>query len=210
MIYLPVTTAEPIQQGDIFRNIPKVQFQLSSLPIVEDDEMIQKTWQDAAKDVSAGPVAVVVSMQSVTAIVISQDCDAARSEFVSLCQIDDYLITTKGKEPTSPKKWVDLLKRTSRSNNRYFYLPTDTRYGIERRMAVDFRVAIPIARIDLESLRDQRIARLNEYAELHFRESLAHFFRRYAYNEWYPFTKEEYQEYAKDVEEGVTPFPGQT
>jgi len=40
-------------------------------------------------------------------------------------------------------------------------------------------------------------------------EALAHFFRRYAYNEWYPLTKEEFAAYAADCPEPVAPYSWQ-
>jgi hypothetical protein len=76
-------------------------------------------------------------------------------------------------------------------------------------MAVDFRIVLPVKRQELERLKDLRIARLNHIACEHFRETLGQFFRRYAYNEWYPLTKEEFRCYAQDRDEPVAPYPWQ-
>lgn len=48
-------------------------------------------------------------------------------------------------------------------------------------------------RNDLEHLRVHRIGTLNKVANEHFREALSHFFRRYAYNEWYPLRRTSYK-----------------
>ena len=37
MIYEAVAPDEPIRQGDIFRNIPRVDFSLAALPVMESD-----------------------------------------------------------------------------------------------------------------------------------------------------------------------------
>ena len=99
--------------------------------------------------------------------------------------------------------------RMSRQNPRFFYLPTDSHFGLVARSAVDFRVVLPVPRLDLESMRDLRIARLNQIAREHFREALSHFFRRYAFNEWYPLTREEFTAYADQAGEQVPAFDWQ-
>jgi hypothetical protein len=65
-------------------------------------------------------------------------------------------------------------------------------------MAADFYVTIRVAREDVEELRHLRQGRLNDIATAHFRERIAEFYRRYAYNEWYPFSPDELAEYKKD------------
>jgi len=206
MIYLPVATTDPIQQGDIFRSIPRIDFNLSSLAVVADGEgeaALQTSWKDlVAKEgnLSAGPISAVLAMKSVSAIVITQNCDAARGEFLSLCQINDYLeVMGQNEAPKNARKW----------KNRFYYLPEDFALGLRKRQAVDFRVVLPVRRLDLEALREYRLGRLNLHASEHFRESLAHFFRRYAHDEWYPLNSEEYQAYADDCGEPITPYPGQ-
>ena len=77
------------------------------------------------------------------------------------------------------------------------------------RLAADFRVIIRVPRVDLENMRDRRLCRLNALAKEHFRESLGQFFRRYAYNEWYPLTRDEFQAYSDDSPEEIRPYPWQ-
>jgi hypothetical protein len=149
-------------------------------------------------------------VKPVTAVVITQNCDASRGQTLSLCQVEDYLTAlNQAQPPKNPKAWQSFLMRTSRQNPRFFYLPADDRFSLKERSAVDFRVILPVPRLDLESMRDLRIARLNEVAREHFKEALSHFYRRYAYNEWYPLTREEYTAYAEQAGEDVPAFDWQ-
>jgi hypothetical protein len=211
MIYETVLTTDPIEQGDIFQNIPRVDFSLSSLAIIdEDDEAKEMTWRDALALNSSAPVSAVLAVKPVAAIVVTQNCDASRGQTLSLCQIEDYLSAfNQAQPPKNPKGWQSLLMRMSRMNPRFFYLPEDGNYGIATRSAVDFRIVLPVPRIDLENMRDLRIARLNKVAAEHFRESLSNFFRRYAFNEWYPLNREEFAEYAAQTGEHVAAFDWQ-
>ena len=211
MIYQSVASTEPVQQGDIFRNIPRVDFSLSSLAIIDkDDEPKEITWRDAVNQDSSAPISAVLAVTPVTAIVITQNCDASRGQTLSLCQVENYLAALNlNQAPKTPKAWQSLLMKTSRQTPRFFYLPTDEQFGLKERLAVDFRVVLPVPRLDLESMRDLRIARLNEIACEHFRESLSHFFRRYAFNEWYPLTREEFTSYQEQNGEYVPPFDWQ-
>lgn len=210
MIYEGVGSIEPVQQGDIFRNIPRVDFNLSSLAIIdEDDEPKAMTWRDALTSNPDVPISAILAVKPVTAIVITQNCDAARGQTLSLCQVEDYLVATNQKSPRDAKAWQSLLMRMSRQNPRFFYLPMDANVGLHVKSAVDFRVVLPVPRLDLESMRDLRIARLNKVALEHFREALSHFFRRYAFNEWYPLTREEFTAYAEQAGEQVPAFDWQ-
>ena len=168
------------------------------------------TWRDALTSNPDVPISAVLAVKPVTAIVITQNCDAARGQTLSLCQVEDYLVATnQTSPPKDPKAWQRLLMRMSRQNPRFFYLPMDANFGLHAKSAVDFRVVLPVPRLDLESMRDLRIARLNQVAREHFREALSHFFRRYAFNEWYPLTREEFTAYAEQAGEQVPAFDWQ-
>lgn len=213
MIYETVSQEAPIRQGDIFCAVPRVDFSCRDLLVVEPDEStIRSSWQ---RVLGSGPdatsIAAVVTLKSVQAIVVSQDCDNRRGEYLSLCEIDTinsaWGLSTP---PATAQKWQRLIRKHSRENLRWFYLPEDATFQLPRRMAVDFRLMIRMLRIDLEDMRSRRVGRLNPVAYEHFRESLAQFFRRYPYNEWYPLTREEFEEYAADCPEPVNPYPWQT
>jgi hypothetical protein len=142
---------------------------------------------------------------------VTQNCDAARGQFICLAQVDPFLEATGRTAPATPKKWEKLIIDHSRSAPRFFYLPPDVAFGFTEPMAADFRIILRVSRIDLETLRTtRRIGRLKEVARDHFRENLAYFFRRYAFNEWYPLTLEQFQAYAEDRDEHLDPFPWQS
>jgi hypothetical protein len=61
----------------------------------------------------------------------------------------------------------------------------------------------------LKDLRSLRRARLNDVAEAHFRERIAEFFRRYAYDEWYCLDAAELAAYIEENPE-ANPYPWQT
>lgn len=133
MIYEMAGPAEPIRQGDIFQSIPRVDINLSELAVVgDDDELRQTTWIDVVSQGSARePIAAILSLRSVAGIVITQNCDTARGQFVALCQIDDYLeaINKKENPPKTDRKWKNLIVETTRTNNRFYYLPEDSSFG---------------------------------------------------------------------------------
>lgn len=212
MIYHSVAIDAPIRQGDIFRDIPRVDFSLAKVAFVEENQAFESNWQDLLENQPTEGITAVVPVKPVTAIVVTQNCDALRGQYVSLCEVDKFLVATGkvGSPPGSAKKWKDLIVRHSKENLRWFYLPRDAEMGFPERMAVDFRLMIRVCRSDLEEMRSLRIARLNKVATEHFRETLAQFFRRYPYNEWYPLTREEFETYREASPEPVEPYSWQS
>ncbi len=208
MIYENVALEAPIQQGDVFQNIPRVDYSLSELPVIDkDDKQRVTTWKELVNGNEA-PVAAVLAMTAVHAIAITQNCDAARGRYLCMCEVGELAQMTNKTVPAEGKyrKWTEFINRQTRSDLRWFYLPADPSIGFQKRMVVDFRVVIPVPRLDLEALREFRVGRLTKVANEHFRESLAQFLRRYPYNEWYPFTKDEFEAYAKGCGEAVKPY----
>ena len=207
MIYESAPLNEPIRQGDIFRNIPRVDLSFATMAVVDGDGQRELQWKDALSDSS--PVVAILPVKPVTAIVITQDCDTVRGEYICLAEVEDFLTSTGQNAPTTPKKWQSLIKRHTKSSIRWFYLPVATEYGITGKMAADFRIVIRVPRLDLEDYREDRLCRLSGIAREHFRETLGQFFRRYAYDEWYPLTREEFQAYADESSEAIPPYPWQ-
>lgn len=195
MLYDFPETSANLRQGDIFINLPKVQLDLSEFPLLEDDDSISRSpWKDVVENKKE--ITGVLGIITVAAIVISQDCDAAREEEITLCEIKgltDIESWFEGK--TSQKKIVDTLMKKTRQNPKWFYLPQDPKIGFEHKMAVDFRSTLSVYREDLELLKFLRKGRLNEIGYQHFREKLSNFYHRYAYNEWYSLTKNEVKDY---------------
>jgi hypothetical protein len=145
----------------------------------------------------------------VSAIVITQDCDTVHSQDISLCEIRGFgEVEGKAKQTKDAKGWVSILAQHARLNLKWFYLPPEKNIGFEDKMAADFTVTLRVPRRELEAFRRFRKGRLNPVADEHFRERLSEFFRRYPYDEWYPFNQEELAEYQKKYPD-ATPFPWQ-
>ncbi len=202
MIYEKVEPARPIRQGDIFRNIPRLEISLAEIPVVDEEGTRVASWQELLDEGTEDDVTAVVKLKAVTGIVITQDCDAARGKDLSLALIDDFQQVTN-KSPETPKSWWKHITNHAKSNLRYFYLPADENFNLGQPMAADFRTILRVSREEVMTQGGFRVGRLNTVANEHFRESLAQFFRRYPYNEWYPLTKEQAEDYAKSSPEPV-------
>jgi hypothetical protein len=147
----------------------------------------------------------------VTAIVITQDCDAVRAPEIALCEVAPFRqVELRSKETTAPKKWMSTITQHARINQKWFYLPPDAGIGFGDKMAADFRMVLRVGQDDLDVLRAHlRIGRLNAIASEHFRERIGEFFRRYPYDEWYALNREELQAYRADKPEPIQAFPWQ-
>lgn len=209
MIYELVDFEADIRQGDIFRNLPRIDLSLMKLPVVDAADTSEATWSQLI-DEGRTEIAAVVGLRPVSAIVITQDCDTLRADQITLCQISAFAEVLGITPPEEDKagKWYRLLIEQSKKNLKWFYLPPDPAVGIITRMAVDFQVTLSVPRIDLETLRSSRICRLNSVADEHFRERLSEFFRRYPVDEWYPFSAAELAEYSKNNPD-IKPKPWQ-
>ncbi|HUY31167.1 MAG TPA: hypothetical protein VMV69_00195 [Pirellulales bacterium] len=226
MIYLTVDANAPFRQGDILRNVPRVDLSLDEMTVFIQDpetgrpEYYKLAWNAALGDENAFEsirieeteerrMRAVLAVSPVIGIVISQDCDASRADDLSMCEVVPFSSVYKN-APEKRDKWVKTI--TQQDSSHYvkgFYLPPDERIGFSERMAVDFQCAFQIPGTNMDALKMLRIGRLNRVASEHFREKLAHFFRRYAYDPWYPLTKEEFQDYNKSQGGNVKPFSWQ-
>ncbi|MBK9746857.1 MAG: hypothetical protein IPO91_08735 [Chloroflexi bacterium] len=217
MIYDVPPSTEPIRQGDIFRSLPFVVTDPESLTLLRDDKLIAEpqNWIN----LSGGdlPSLVVASVVPTYGIVITQDCDTTRDKYIAFLQIREFFDVVKDRPPAngSPEKindwWTKYIVRGSRENLKWFYLPADPDFGFDKRMAATFQTIITV-RTDflVKNLALLRMGRLNTVADEHFREQIAQYFRRYPYNEWYPFTKDELSEYRKDpTRRDTLPYPWQ-
>ena len=88
MIYEYPDNNAPIRQGDIFFGIPRMDISLKNIPVVITDKVEEKTWKDIAEKKER--VAAIISIEPVTAIVVSQDCDALRVPDITLCEIRKF------------------------------------------------------------------------------------------------------------------------
>jgi len=210
LIYEEEEESAPIRQGDIFANVPRIDFRLGNIRYFDDDLAMQICCEWTALDGRTEGRLAVAHVISVPAIVITQDCDAARSDDISLSQICPLRdVNGNFPEGLSSKKFVAALTRESKRSRGWFYLPPSELVGFDTRMAADFSVCL---RVDSEELLayGQRVGRLMDEADEHFRERLAHYFHRYAYNEWYPMSEDEFRAYAKAYKDDPPePYPWQ-
>jgi hypothetical protein len=148
-------------------------------------------------------------MRPVAAIVATQDRDVKHSPSITLCEIARFReVERKSAQTNSPKGWRNIITQHARINQKWFYMPPDERLGFADKMAADFRSTLCLRREELEELRILRRGRLNDLAGEHFRERIAEFFRRYAYDEWYSLDSAEFTSYRQDYPD-VEPFPWQ-
>ncbi|MBV9925998.1 MAG: hypothetical protein JOZ96_13350 [Acidobacteria bacterium] len=208
MIYDFPETSSPIGQGDIFFGVPILDLTDEELPTVDDEGNAQalpwETFAATGKDVSA-----IITVRPTIAIVGTQECDALRAPNITLFEVRPFRdVERKSKDTSKPAKWVPIITQHARINQKWFYLPADERICFSDKMGADFLTPIRVPRLTLERLIAFRKGRLNEVAKQHFRERLAEFFRRYAYDEWYPLTREELSEYQK-THPDAEPFPWQ-
>jgi len=209
MIYDYPNIDQPIRQGDIFRNIPRIDYDPDVLDIVNDDESVLRSdWLNIIQD-RKEYIASIVGMRPVWAIVISQDCDIVRTDDITLCEINQFKSVAGIPENTKTSGYVSQITKYARINQKWFYLPIDEKIGFGEKMAVDFRIVLHISRNYLEKyLQSLRCCCLNQVAREHFRERLSEYFRRYAYNEWYALNKSEFEVY-KTYNPDIEPYPWQ-
>jgi hypothetical protein len=194
VIYDFPASSSPIRQGDIFQGIPRVELSLGEISVINERNEVEALAWEAVRT-RAEPVTAVLAVRPVWAIVMSQDCDTVRAPDLTLCEIKRFGDVVRVPEPTTPKKWTSLIISQATANWKWFYLPPNAQLGFAERMAADFLATIRVPRQGLEGAVHLRRGRLNEVADEHFRERLADFYRRYPYNEWYPFSKDEFSAY---------------
>lgn len=201
MIYDFPDSTQPIRQGDIFKNVPRVFFDPSKFSKLQQDEespFVETNW---LSELEYESIQAVSSVMPVYGIIFTQDCDTQHRGALALFLVD-RCTNIIGPSPNSDKNqvdwWVKKIVTHTRLEERWFYLPSDEKIGFSDKMAVDFRVVIPVEREFLESnLSQLRIGRLNDEADEHFRERIAQYYRRYPYDEWYPLNREEYLWYLR-------------
>jgi hypothetical protein len=187
---------QPIRQGDIFFPLPRPKLLLDEMETISEEAGCEAAKWINIKD--KNKILITVEVEKTWGIVATQDCDAAQSSpSISLFQIVPF-IKVYGSMPGSPSKWVKVLTERICRNASWFYLPKDGSIGITEEMAVNFHRVFQIERIDLEKNKILRRGRLADFAYEHYREAIAQYYRRYPYNEWYPFNKEQLDAYAKE------------
>lgn len=209
VIYEIPSPESPIRQGDIFRSIPRIDLDLSKLPVISGEVSLLDDWLKVSA--AGNLVTALVAMRPVQAIVITRDCDTVRVDDIALCEIDRFeVIERSARNAKYPKGTMSLITKHARLNLKWYYLPHDSSVGFMDKMAVDFHSVLRVSRTYLEqNLERLRLARLNKVATEHFRERIAEYYRRYPYDEWYPLDRAEFDEYRRNRPEPIEPFPWQ-
>ena len=193
MIYEAVSLSDDLRQGDIFWMLPFSYFNLDELFILSDDSTFEEiSWQNLTKE----DIQVLASIEKVYAIVLSQDCDCLREEYISLIVVSEWQ-----KGYTSSKKWMEEIIKLNKYSPSKMYLSLDNNFNINKRMHIDFSQIFNLKRVNLTNIKSLRICRLNEEAMEHFREKVAYYFHRYAFDEFYPLDKDEMSSYEKKRKE---------
>lgn len=207
MIYEIPDEEIPISQGDIFINLPLTINNLNDIIVIDDEGEIETNWL-TIRDRKRSIVKSVI--KPAIGILASQNCDASRQPYLTFFKIDTFRdIIGERNMPGNVKKWVSMITQRSRINPAWFYLPSDPEIGFDEKMAINFNNVFQIQRdIITENISDFRIGSLNEEALNHYRNSISHYFLRYAYNEWYPLNREEFTEYQNNYS-GTEPYPYQ-
>lgn len=208
MIYDQVDSSQPIQQGDIFEQMPRVDLDLASFLVVRgEQDTYTGSWREVIREQQNSETALV-GVTPVTAIVVTQNCDCLRNAEITLCEIRRFELVHRQTPPATPRKWASVVTTQSKLNVKWFYLPIEPAVGIANKMAVDFEVTLRVKRTDLEALKELRIGRLNDIALQHFRERISYYLRRFPFDEWYPLDREEFEAYCIEHPDSQ-PFPWQ-
>lgn len=199
IIYQKIPESDPIKQGDIFYPLPFGYVSLNKITKqVAEGQYETGDWHTFKNEEK---IATSVALIGVRAIVATQDCDTNTSPLITFFRIIPFAQAIDRTVPErgdwSAKKYVNLITEQSRLNAKWFYLPKDPEVGIDEKMGVTFHSTFQLDRKELEQYKSLRICRLDDESYQHYRESVANYFRRYPYDEWYPFTKEEFEEYKR-------------
>lgn len=187
MIYTPVPSQDPICQGDIFYKLPFLRFDLKNLQYINSDhDVVQGSWNEKIEDNTW----ILANVQKVYAIVLTEDCDCIRNPYISF-----ILITPWNKKCENAKTWMQEIININTKGLTGMYLPPDPTYQMNKRMLIDFATIFHIDRDGLKQMLNLRLCRLNEEAKNHFRDKISHYFKRYAYEEYYPLNSEEMDQY---------------
>ncbi|MDD2681090.1 MAG: hypothetical protein PHE20_03255 [Patescibacteria group bacterium] len=194
---IPVTE-DDLNQGDIFESIPFVQLDSKIVTQMVETENDLKTMDISSHvpDEDQKTDLVVASIMWKPGIVISQNCDATREEYISFCEIRRLEDTDKDYAQIAHKsverKIEYLSKKEYQHQFKYFYLLQDQGVFDGNKMAVDFRRIYQVKKEIIDALKNKRIARLTDKSLDHFRSKLGNYFKRFAYDGWYVLNKGEY------------------
>jgi hypothetical protein len=188
-----------IMQGDIFYPLPCAEINLAKMQALKKVSSQEMLATDSNWDSLSGQNNIVISVavQKTWGIVATQNCDASRIPDISFFQIEPYrYINDRAPPEERHDSWISIITDRSCKNASLFYLPVDERLGISERMVINFHKVFRLPRLDLVNSIKLRKGRLTKVAYEHYRESIAQYYRRYPYNEWYSLNNDEAAFYA--------------
>lgn len=196
--YKTPAVEDDLNQGDIFISVPFVQLESKIITQMaeSDNRLKEMDISSHVPDENQKTDLIVASIIWKPGIIISQNCDAAREEYLSFCEIrkledidKDYAqIIHKGMVRTTEY----LSKKEYQHQFKYFYLLQDPEIFDGNKMAVDFRRIYQVKKEIIDELKNKRITKLTDKSLDHFRSKLANYFKRFAYDGWYVLNKSEY------------------
>ncbi len=207
--YYSKKNEDRIEQGDIFL----------FLPILSIDSNLVNTINPVNGDFSYKEVDlnnytpsddnilknIVVNMELKPGIVITQNCDVLRSDYVSFCEIKKLIDIEKDlQKMTSEKRKLNYYTENYSHKEKYFYLPEEDDV-FEEKMAIDFSRIYQIKRETLENMLNKRVRSLGEIPLEHLKVKVGNYFKRFAYDKWYLLKKEEFNSYYKLKKDGGMP-----
>ncbi len=218
--YQKILESDNFSQGDIFLNLPFLKLDTTKIIQViaegEDFKHKESDLLDITGDTD-GYVkeSVLVDAEIRPGIIITQNCDLFRTDYISYCAIKEYksenVSAKEGRKENNIAKFSDEDKKT-------FFLPDDPKFDFSNKMFVDFSMIQQIHKDVMLGLIKNRRCTIDGLPLEHFRVKLSAYFKRYAYDKWYIFNKNEFSNYKnfkeaqgepKEELDRIHPFPWQ-
>lgn len=199
-MYSKVDQGEDLAQGDIFMDVPTLIPRFGEASVVSEDEGPLPPCDTTAPEFDGqAEFQVLARVSRSPVLLISQSCDAARANNLTIVRIMPIAIIDGGFGEKGLGNQVDTIRKL-RDAIGYFYLQEiDDYLG---KSVVLFDEMLPIRRQDLLSMRRKRAYRLNTTALMHLQDKLATYYSRYAVDDTYMFSAAELEEYRKSAEKG--------
>ena len=199
-IYEELNEEISINQGDIFLNLPFVQIDDAKILTFNGEKGVEK---DLSKHTYKDQIntKAITKLKVLPGIIISQNCDILRSEYLSFCairpleEVDGTYKNDFAKKSDLDKKKIDYFTKKYKFQEKYFYLPIDKTKIFQTRMAVDFSTIFQVKTEVIKKLLKGRKLKLNKIASTQFRQKMSNYFLRFVYDPWYPLNKDEFEVY---------------
>ncbi len=207
--YTEVEEKTDLEQGDIFSSLPFLTLDSTLMneviPVSDSELSFREIDLKDYVETSDDSRNIVIKADIQPGIVITQNCDILRSDYVSFCAIRRYTDIEKTDTSTNQSRKIEFLTKTYANKTKYFYLPKSSAVGFSEKMAVDFSSIHQIKREVLTQLLQKRKCKLGEIPLEHFRSKISDYFKRFAYDGWYVLDKDEFQVYYDDQKKRNTP-----